>query len=303
LYCPSASTAEDGLGVFHQRVGELGQLAAYIALDLKTATQPRVVQAQVRFESLNEWHRTLPPPMQLSRLSLADPFTMNWHTKRSLLQLHILFLGLFIEPYLTCLVDIGKSRLGDIPLDSEILETMKLVEEQCVLAARQSARVASLLQIDDLIRAHCWVSVYVNHSSGDCSTSSNAGIDDRYTSFTGCLILLYSASQKLLLLPGEEIGQDLLYASSHLNVLSLCSYNSGTAKKLYTTLQIIFNDIREVVVSPVYRAMRELHPVLKDVALGPVSLDDAIEGAGEVSKTISDLTRRVISVLQESLSF
>jgi len=99
--------------------------------------------------------------MQLSQLSLADPLTMNWHTKRSLLQLHILFLGLFIEPYRKCLTDLGRIRLSDTPCEPEDLELMKNIEEQCVLAARQSARVASLLQSDNLIRSHCWVSVYV----------------------------------------------------------------------------------------------------------------------------------------------
>jgi hypothetical protein len=129
------------------------------------------VQAQGRFESLNEWHRNLPPPIQLSRLSLADPLNMNWHTKRSLLQLHILFLGLFIEPYRSCLVDVGQSRLCDTPIEPGLLQTMKIVEEQCILAARQSARVASLLQIDNLIRSHCWVIVYVSHERQPLSES------------------------------------------------------------------------------------------------------------------------------------
>jgi hypothetical protein len=142
-------------------------LGAYIALDWKRATEPTVEQAQFRFESLNEWHRSLPPPMQLSQLSIANPFTTTGHAKRSLLQLHILFLGLFIEPYRVCLVDIGKYRLDDPSREPDNLKDMEDIEEQCVSAARQSARVASLLQIDDLIRSHCWVSVYVNHSGHD----------------------------------------------------------------------------------------------------------------------------------------
>jgi hypothetical protein len=100
--------------------------------------------------------------MQLSHLSLADPLTVRWHTKRSLLQLHMLFLGLLIEPYRDCLLNLGKFRLSNTPIDSEDLDALKHVEEQCVLAAQQSARVASLLQIDNLIRSHCWVSVYVD---------------------------------------------------------------------------------------------------------------------------------------------
>jgi hypothetical protein len=171
LYQISTPRAADGPALLQERVIELGQLAAYVALDLKTDTQPSAAKAQVHFQSLNEWHRTLPPPMQLSRLSLANPFAINWHSKRSLLQLHILFLGLFIEPYRNCLLHLAAFRLGGIPNTSEDVETLKNVEEQCVLAARQSSRVASLLQIDSSIRSRCWVSVYVdpNRDRSICS--------------------------------------------------------------------------------------------------------------------------------------
>jgi hypothetical protein len=95
--------------------------------------------------------------MQLSHISLSNPLTLDWHTKRSVLQLHILFLGLFIEPYRRCLIDLGKFRLGDKPKGKLDLEALISVEEQCVSAARQSARVASLVQFDNLVRAQCWI--------------------------------------------------------------------------------------------------------------------------------------------------
>lgn len=84
---------------------------------------------------------------------------MRGYTKRSVLQLHILFLGLFTEPYRTCLVEIGKSRLDDSFDKQPQLEGLEMIEEQCISAARQSARIASLLQVDELIRSHCWVTV------------------------------------------------------------------------------------------------------------------------------------------------
>lgn len=99
--------------------------------------------------------------MQLSSISVSDPLTLNWHTKRSLLQLHIVFLGLFIEPYRICLLDLGSFRIGDntSPISKENLESLISIEDQCVSAARQSARVASLLQFDNLVRSNCWVSL------------------------------------------------------------------------------------------------------------------------------------------------
>jgi hypothetical protein len=71
---------------------------------------------------------------------------------------------------------------------------------------------------------------------------------------------------------------------------------------LYIPLQIIFNDIREVLVSPVYRAMRESQIAVKDPVNVAPGHYDAVEGAEDISKNILDLTRRVMRVLQESLN-
>jgi hypothetical protein len=162
LFRPSMIDAVPPRDSFHQHVVELGQLATYIALDHKRGTQPKLEQAQIRLESLNDWHRTLPTAMQLSRLHLEDSRTINWYTKRSLLQLHMLFLGLFNEPYRAWLVELGQSRLADSSSETEDFEMMKNIERQCISAARQCARVMSLLQVDNLIRSHCWVALYVD---------------------------------------------------------------------------------------------------------------------------------------------
>jgi hypothetical protein len=83
-----------------------------------------------------------------------------------------------------------------------------------------------------------------------------------------------------------------------LTVLALCSYDNTMARKLYVQLQMIFNDIRGIVVSPVYRAMCEMRIVVKDIALVPLSHYHAVVGAEEVSKTIVDITRSSMGVLQ-----
>jgi hypothetical protein len=86
-----------------------------------------------------------------------------------------------------------------------------------------------------------------------------------------------------------------------LAALSLCSYDNNVARKLIVRLQTTFNDIREIVVSPVYRMMREMNMAIKDVAFTSPSHYDAIEGAEEVSKTILDIIRSSMEVLQETL--
>ena len=126
--------------------------------------------------------------MQLSRLSLTSPFTTNLTTKRSLLQTHILFLGIFVEPYRKYLVDLGSFRLSNELVEFDGLEDLEHLEEQCILAARQSARVASLLQIDNLVRAHCWVSMCVSPQKdrddkiANAKPATRASLAARYSS-------------------------------------------------------------------------------------------------------------------------
>lgn len=119
-----------------------------------------------------------------------------------------------------------------------------------------------------------------------------------YTSFTGCAILIFGASQKLLPLSGKEASYELMYTASHLSALSFCSYNNTIATRLHSQLQIILNDIREVIVSPVYGAMCEMGIVVKDRALLPFSHYDAVEGAEEISRTILGITRSSMGILQ-----
>jgi hypothetical protein len=147
------------MGSFHAHIGELGRLAAYIALILKNPATTELGHVRGYLNTLDQWHRTLPPPMQLSRLNLADPLAETDHTKRALLQLHILFLGLFIEPFRTCLVDIGNIRLGNITASRQDVEIMEQIEGQTIEAARQSSRIVGLLQVNQLIRSQCWVVV------------------------------------------------------------------------------------------------------------------------------------------------
>ncbi|KAF2424432.1 hypothetical protein EJ08DRAFT_700788 [Tothia fuscella] len=283
LYHTSTVYEKPTEGDLHQRVVELGQLAARIALDPRGDDSETLPQAQTRLKTLLQWHDTLPPEVQMSRLTLAEPNSITWYTRRSILQLHMLFLGLFSEPYRTCLMDLGKYRLGETSRKAHDVEIMTNIENQCVSSARQSARILSLLQSDNLIRSHCWVALY--------------------TSFTGCSILLFSASQKLFLSHEGGISQDLIYASSQLNVLSLCSYGSRTARALYTTLHGIFSDIREILYSPAYQAMKEKQLHFKDAAFTPEAFHDEMldEGEGEVFKDALEVAKRVLDLLQESM--
>jgi hypothetical protein len=110
----------------------------------------------------------------------------------------------------------------------------------------------------------------------------------------------------MLVYSGEEAGHDLAYAASHLNLLSLCSSNSSTARTLYAMLQVIFNDAREIIVSTDFRHMRERYAD-NNAAVGHAG--DKRPGIEESSASVDirgrirDLALRIMNVLQKRLSF
>ncbi|KAK7177959.1 hypothetical protein PSPO01_15990 [Paraphaeosphaeria sporulosa] len=243
--------------MYQGHIFELSRLATYVALDLKNAVeQPKAAHARQYLDSLTQCHLILPPPMRHSHISLANPLTLDWHKKRSLLQLHILFLGLFIEPYRICLIELGRVRLGDKLTDREDLEALINVEEQ-------------------------------------------------YTSYIGCTVLLYSAAQRLLRGTQEDIGLELAYASSHIGVLSVCSYENEVARKMYTSVQILFNDVRDVMASLVHTLgmRRSSTGVLRPPMYFPLSQGQMVQSREDVKRNVVDIARRIMDILKNSINF
>ncbi|KAF2648357.1 hypothetical protein K491DRAFT_763129 [Lophiostoma macrostomum CBS 122681] len=273
LYHIPQSKHQSTPDTYQARIFELGRLATYAALGSKKEVEgPPAMKERYYLESLMHWQRTLPPFMQLSHISLSAPLALSSDVKRSLLHLHILFLGLFIAPHKKCMLVLGQFRLGDIHISVEDLEALTSVESQCVLAARQSSRVASLVQFDNLVRAHSWILLYA--------------------SYVGGTVLLHSAAQKLLECSRDDVGLELAYASSHLSILSLCSYESEVARRMYTSLQVVFNDLKDLLTLPIgANSMRESRQ------------DHMIHSPQHVRRTTVQVAKEILKILEGSITF
>lgn len=66
---------------------------------------------------------------------------------------------------------------------------------------------------------------------------------------------------------------------------------------MHSTLQVIFNEMREVIVSPSYRAMIMQH------FAGPGHAKESISGSQEVETSIRELAQRVLDLLDQPLRF
>lgn len=142
----------------HENVASLGDIATQISINRQVDLPISIEHVQFHMDALNLWHSSLPPEMQLSRLR-ENESDVPPHVRRNLLHLHTMFLGLFTEPHRSLLVDLGHRRLSNKWEGLESPNTVLDFEAQCLSAARQGARITGLLHIDDMVRAHCWISM------------------------------------------------------------------------------------------------------------------------------------------------
>lgn len=126
----------------------------------------------------------------------------------------------------------------------------------------------------------------------------------RYTSYVGCVILLYSASQRLLEFNRADVGLELAYASAHIGILAVCGYENAMAKRMYTSLQILFNDVRDVLASPDYKdSSHRYGSALRSPMNLPLSQGQTMQSPETLRTNIIDITRRVMDILESSITF
>jgi hypothetical protein len=104
-----------------------------------------------------------------------------------------------------------------------------------------------------------------------------------------------SAAQNLLSLALDDVGRDLAYASSYMDLLSFCSHHGSAAREYYRRLHPVFSSIRDLASSPVSDMMNEMQ-----LSVGSQTANEGIvvDGSGETSASIQDVTRNVIGLLQ-----
>lgn len=194
------------------------------------------------------------------------------------------------------LLELGRRRLSRHADNTGDLEGMKEFEGQCTEAARHGARVASLLATGDMIRPRCWVMMYVGEPYPILTSTDLTS----FTCFTCCCILLFSASQQLLSISLQNVGRELSYASSYIDVLSRCSYECPAAQRLYHTIRETSNNIRELAYSVVCNRMGRAGLVVSEAE--PSGHFDSIEGAREARDEILQMAQFTMNLLQHGIN-
>lgn len=84
----------------------------------------------------------------------------------------------------------------------------------------------------------------------------------------------------------------------------MCSYENEVAKKMYTSLQILFNDVRDVLAAPMHSTIGSTTEasVSKRICT-PLSKERTMHTGQEVRTNVVDIARRVLDILEKKIQF
>ncbi|KAF2492338.1 hypothetical protein BU16DRAFT_620722 [Lophium mytilinum] len=142
---------------------------------------------------------------------------------------YIIYLGALILLYRQSLIAASQVQSSKdsyrCTLDLSLKEIQNYREE-CVIAARQIARILGLIDFDGTLTKRCWLIIY--------------------WFFTACIVPLFSAVSKMLDGTQEGIAEDLTYANGCLETLQDCRGYEPVAERYIQPLLPIYESLRSV---------------------------------------------------------
>jgi hypothetical protein len=139
-----------------------------------------------------------------------------------------MYLGALVLLYRQLLVATAESQLIDgaaYNLNFSVNDARRYRNE-CAVAAQQIARILGLISFDGTLTKRCWLIIY--------------------WSFSSAVILLFSATIKLLEGQSDGVDADLAYAKACMDMLEPCRSFEPIAARYLDTLRPLYDSLHDV---------------------------------------------------------
>ncbi|ORY11682.1 hypothetical protein BCR34DRAFT_483669 [Clohesyomyces aquaticus] len=267
---PDLTTMEE---LIHTQTSKIGLIAAEIA---KTLVSPELAtreNMEMLHCKLDVWRTEVPPPLQISALTSEHPPELTLFQRRAILMVHIMYLGAVLLLYRQLLVAAAETSLTDgASWNLDLAEgEVARYKNECAMAASQMARILSLISFDGTLTKRCWLTIY--------------------WAFTACIVLLFSAANKLLDGQPDGVDEDFTFAKGCLDMLEPCRTFEPIAHRYLEILWPLYDSLRDIHQRMVGRAKTSIFSLLQSTT--PPQLSPAIpvskEEMGPISEKLSQL--------------
>ncbi|KAF2278948.1 uncharacterized protein EI97DRAFT_224084 [Westerdykella ornata] len=216
--------------IVHTQTSKIGLISAEIVKTLASPDLATRENIETLAGKLEHWRKGVPPALQIAALtSTTTPSTLTLYQRRAIMMVHIMYLGALILLYRRPLVATAGVRLdADTHWDMEFTpEDAKRYRNECAVAGQQVAHILHLISIDGSTSRRCWLLIY--------------------WSFAAAIVLLFSATTKLVDGLHTSAEQDLSFARTCLDMLERSREDEAIARRYLDLL------------TPLHRSLREVH--------------------------------------------
>jgi len=282
-YCTTPTSAESSVNELIQcQALHVVLIGAEIFTNLSIVSRTNYTAIKYLGDKLDAWHAALPHSLQLSTLA-SDDSSLNFHEKRAILMVHVLYLGAITLLYREPLILAEKSRrlfgTNDIRMDQG--SGIPQYQLRCSMAAQQIARIFGLVSFDGVMTFRGWLTIY--------------------WSYTASTILLFIAAQKMLDRVHDNIDQDIHFAGSLLAKLTECRPQEPMADSFWRLVQPLHERLSTLRVNSLAEARAEKSANTFLDSDPDIESDDVV-GASlsqAVSKEVAAMADRLASLLKD----
>ncbi|KAF9697665.1 hypothetical protein EKO04_004009 [Ascochyta lentis] len=227
--CTPERLASDTIDeLIHTQTSKVGLIAAEIAKTLAAPELATRENVETLTQKLETWRKEVPLILQLPTLTSEGPSDLSLYQKRAILMVHIMYLGAVILVYRQLLVATAEGQLTDGATNHLMYSQhdARKFRNECAIAAQTIARILRLIAFDGTLTRRCWLIIY--------------------WAFTAAVVLLHSASTKLIGGQCDGVDLDLGFAKECMDMLEPCRSLEPVAARYLDTLWPLYDSLRDV---------------------------------------------------------
>ncbi|KAH7093709.1 hypothetical protein FB567DRAFT_610283 [Paraphoma chrysanthemicola] len=258
--------------LIHSQTSKIGLLAAEIARTLASPERATRENVNMLTQKLQAWRTEVPLMLQIPTLTSSNPPDLTLYQRRAILMVHIMYLGALVLLYRQLLVATAETQLTDGASWNSNISVLDAnrYRDECAVAAQQMARILGLISFDGTLTKRCWLIIY--------------------WAFTAAIVLLFSATTKLLDGELEGAETDLNYAKRSMDMLEPCRSFEPIAARYLDTLWPLYDSLRDKHHRMIGRSKTSIFALIQsDPALMSPPLAVSKEEMGPICEKLSEL--------------
>ncbi|KAJ9616918.1 hypothetical protein H2200_000638 [Cladophialophora chaetospira] len=271
---PQPTTEND----IQRQLSAVGLLMANILKDIYGSNRAGIFElVQRHMDNLQEWETSLPPEMKLVELKQEQGNVFNEPHRRSLILVHVMFLGARMLLQRKLLVTMAQERMNRRWTLDGSYEEGRAIERCCVAAAEECVTLLDVLGYTRHMFRRCWLCI--GHA------------------FSACSVILFDVAQRLLYSQRAGVMEQLARSQECINMLDGCGEADRVAKAMLQIVLPLHQQLQNLASDQPTTQRSGIHNLLEDPLSGGAGDARLVGGEAQIRSAVIPAMQTAIEVL------